>query len=171
MTRDISTRIPAAQERLEAFVRVCREMGLKATHQRMEIYRELAETEEHPDAETIYLRVRKRIPAISFDTVYRTLRTLQGRGLIARVGVPQDTARFDANMANHHHFVCERCGAVRDFLHKDYDRLSMPNGVQAIGVPRTIRVEVRGLCHACRDEATKTAKRRASGAAARRGRR
>ncbi|OQW91986.1 MAG: hypothetical protein BWK78_03040 [Thiotrichaceae bacterium IS1] len=27
---------------------------MKATHQRLEIYRELASTEEHPDVETIY---------------------------------------------------------------------------------------------------------------------
>ena len=95
------------QDRLAAFKEHCRKTGLKATHQRTEIYRELAATEVHPDAETIFRNVRERIPAMSFDTVYRTLRTLEEKGLIARVGTPLERSRFDANMMKHHHFVCD----------------------------------------------------------------
>ena len=44
--------------RMCSFLETCRETGLKATHQRMEIFRELAGSEEHPDAEAIYQSVR-----------------------------------------------------------------------------------------------------------------
>jgi Fur family transcriptional regulator, peroxide stress response regulator len=132
------------------FMRLCREAGLKATHQRIEIYRTLAATDEHPDAESIYRRARKRIPSISFDTVYRTLRTLDEKGLIARVGLAMERQRFDANGRKHHHFVCEKCGLVRDFYSPRFDRLAAPDESRKLGVPQSVHVEIRGVCHVCK---------------------
>ena len=107
-----------AEKRVADFVEVCRRQGVKATHQRTEILRELAGTQEHPDAETIYARVRQRIPAISLDTVYRTLRLLEEKGVIARVGSMRDRTRFDANTDRHHHFVCSRMRPDRRLLQR-----------------------------------------------------
>jgi len=87
---------------------------------------------------------------------------LQERGLIARVGLPSDRARFDARTTRHHHFVCVRCGATRDFHCPDYDALPAPASVNVIGVPGSIRVEVQGVCHACgaKGESTQPHRRR-----------
>jgi len=51
--------VPTAeiQRRMKRFLDACCRGGLKVTHQRSEIFRELAATEEHPDAETVYRRV------------------------------------------------------------------------------------------------------------------
>lgn len=141
--------MPNAPERLEEFKERCRQAGLKATPQRVEIYRELAATEEHPDAETLLRRVRKRMPTLSFDTVYRTLRTLEEKNIIGRLGAPTERFRFDANTSRHHHFVCTRCGAIRDFVSKRYDGLPAPEGARTLGQPESIHVEVRGLCNDC----------------------
>ena len=59
--------------RMNRFVQSCRKAGAKLTHQRMEIYREVAQTGDHPDAEKVYQGVRERLPTLSQDTVYRTL--------------------------------------------------------------------------------------------------
>ncbi len=138
------------QGKLEMFQSHCRKAGLKATHQRTEIYRELAASEAHPDAETLFRKVRKRIPAISFDTVYRTLRVLEEKGVISRVGTPLERSRFDANMRRHHHFICETCGLVRDFYSPQFDGLTVPAPAREFGTARSLQVEVRGICHACR---------------------
>lgn len=137
------------QLRMAEFVAACRRAGLRLTRQRTEIYRELARTEEHPDAETIHRRVRRRIPGVSCDTVYRTLRTLEDTGVVARVGARLDRARFDANMGQHHHFVCTRCGLIRDFDSAAFDQLRAPADVGRFGSPESVHVEVRGLCAAC----------------------
>jgi len=115
----------------------------------VEICRELARMHEHPDAETVCRRVRRRLPGLSLDTVYRTLKTLEAEGVIRRVGSGGDRVRFDANLERHHHFICSRCGAVHDFPCKAFDRLTAPRNVKAIGVAHTVNVEVRGLCAAC----------------------
>ncbi len=138
------------EQRVAAFAAACRRQGAKATHQRVEILRELAGSAEHPDAETIYTRVRRRIPAISLDTVYRTLRLLEAKDVIARVPSRRDRARFDANMDRHHHFVCEACGRIEDFYSTALDGFVPPPEVAALGRVDSVHVELRGRCRACR---------------------
>ena len=137
------------ERRIKVFSGICRRYGVKATHQRSEIYRELARTNEHPDAETIYARVRKRIPTISLDTVYRTLRLLEKKGLILRVGSLSEKTRFDANTNRHHHFVCTECGFMGDFYNEEWNDFRASSDVMAMGTVNSVYVELRGLCKAC----------------------
>ena len=94
------------EQRMNHFNEVCRNSGAKLTHQRLEIFREVAQTGDHPDAEQIYQGVRKRMPTVSLDTVYRTLWLLKDLGLTIPLGFPRERTRFDANLSRHHHFVC-----------------------------------------------------------------
>ena len=142
--------------RVQAFVRTCRERGMKVTHQRMEVFRELATSAEHPDAETLYQRVSERVPSISRDTVYRTLSTLETEGLVRKVEPLFDRARYDANLDHHHHFVCTECGMVRDFYSQALDDLPIPRSVEALGEVACAQVQVRGTCSACVNRKTET---------------
>jgi Fur family peroxide stress response transcriptional regulator len=126
--------------------------GVRITHQRLEILRELAESGEHPDAETIYRGVRKRIPPLSLDTVYRTLWLLLDQGLISTLGASRERARFDANIKPHHHFVCSKCGMTRDFYSEEFDQLEVPDSVKEFGSAEKTQVEIRGICVNCREE-------------------
>ena len=119
------------------------------THQRTEIFREVAQTGDHPDADMVYQRVRERLPTISLDTVYRTLWLLNDLGLIEALGATRTPTRFDANLTNHHHFVCNRCGHTRDFYNEEFDDLSLPTNVDSLGRIESSHVEVRGLCRDC----------------------
>jgi Fur family transcriptional regulator, peroxide stress response regulator len=136
-------------KRVNVFSGICRRYGVKATHQRREIYRELAGTKEHPDAEAVYTRVRKRIPSISLDTVYRTLRTFEEKGLISRVGPSGEKTRFDADTERHHHYVCTECGFIGDVYSEEWNDFKPPSGMMNMGTVNSIHVEVRGLCKAC----------------------
>jgi Fur family peroxide stress response transcriptional regulator len=137
------------EKRVNGFSEIFRHSGVKATHQRTIIYREIAGTDGHPDAEMIYSRVRKRIPAISLDTVYRTLRLLEKKGLILRVGSHGEKTRFDANTDRHHHFVCAGCGYMEDIYNEEWNNIRAPSDVGAMGIVNSIHVELRGLCKAC----------------------
>jgi Fur family peroxide stress response transcriptional regulator len=137
------------ERRIAAFAEACRQAGVRMTHQRMEIFREVAKTDEHPDAETIYTRVRRRIPVISLDTVYRTLTTLERLGVVSRVYALCDRARFDALTNPHHHFVCTECGTLRDFFSAEANNLPIPEEVESWGIVKSIHVEVRAVCSKC----------------------
>ena len=136
-------------QRMARFEEVSRESGAKLTHQRMEIFREVAQAGDHPDVEKVFQGVRKRMPTVSMDTVYRTLWWLKDLGLITILGSPRERARFDANLSRHHHFVCIQCGLTRDFLSDQFDSLELPDSLLSIGHVEKIQVEVKGLCLKC----------------------
>ena len=137
------------ERRMRRFTETCQAHGLKLTHQRMEVFRELAGTEDHPDAETIYQSVSRRVPAISRDTVYRTLATLEEYGLVHKAEILASRGRYDANMDRHHHFVCTACGQVRDFYSEKLDDLSVPKSVKTLGRVESAHVQLRGICSTC----------------------
>jgi Fur family peroxide stress response transcriptional regulator len=137
------------ERRIQRLLDQCRRRGMKITHQRMEIFRELASTGEHPDAESIYRQLRKRMPTISRDTVYRTLSALVDQGLVQKVEPHSEGARYDANPDRHHHFICTVCGSISDFCSNALNRLPIPKSVQAMGQIEVAQVQVRGICRAC----------------------
>jgi Fur family peroxide stress response transcriptional regulator len=134
---------------IERFRAACGKAGVKLTHQRLEVFREVAASLDHPDAEAVYERVKVRIPTVSLDTVYRTLWLLNDIGLVATLGPRRESVRFDANLERHHHYVCVRCGLAKDFVSADLDSIRAPRAVKTFGSVITTHVEVRGLCAAC----------------------
>ena len=135
--------------RIERFKAVARIKGLKLTHQRLEIFREVAASLEHPDAESVHRAVSARLPTVSLDTVYRTLRALGDLGLISTLGARRENVRFDANLVPHHHFVCVRCGLTRDFEAVAFHALRPPASVKRLGSVVSTHIEARGVCDAC----------------------
>jgi Fur family peroxide stress response transcriptional regulator len=138
------------QQLLDRFRAELRRAGVKATHQRLEIYREVIGSGEHPDAEKVHHGVRRRIPSVSLDTVYRTLWLLLQRGTIETLGPSHNRMRFDGNVRPHHHFICRKCGRVYDFSQPDFDELAVPNEVKAWGSVERAQVELKGLCAGCK---------------------
>jgi Fur family peroxide stress response transcriptional regulator len=148
------------EHRMMRFEQVCRSAGVKLTHQRMGIFHQVAQTSDHPDADTVYQGVRKRIPTVSLDTVYRALWLLSDLGLITTLGPPRGRTRFDANLRRHHHFVCRRCGLTGDFYCDAFDKLRLPQSVRTIGSVETMYVEARGVCRKCATKEEARSKRK-----------
>lgn len=140
------------EQRMQHFETVCRDEGIKLTHQRIEIFREVAQTGDHPDADLVFHRVRTRIPTVSLDTVYRTLWLLNDLGLLVTLGSSRGRTRFDANLHNHHHFVCGQCGFTRDFYSNELDNIRLPDSLDAFGEIEATHVEVRGICRDCAEK-------------------
>jgi Fur family peroxide stress response transcriptional regulator len=149
---------PTVGRRVDRFTSALRAAGVKLTHQRLEIFRALAASLDHPDAEAVFRAVRRRVPTVSIDTVYRTLWMLDDLGLITTLGPRRDRVRFDANLEHHHHFVCIRCGLARDFESVGLDTPRIPEAVKALGRVIDTHVEMRGMCIRCAETEDRTAK-------------
>ena len=137
------------KQRMKRFEQMCRASGIRLTHQRMEIFREVAQTGDHPNAEIVYKRVRERLSTVSLDTVYRTLWLLNDHGLITTLGPSRERTRFDANLTRHHHFVCMQCGLTLDFYNEEFNDIKLPRSAKAFGRIETTAVEARGVCREC----------------------
>jgi Fur family transcriptional regulator, peroxide stress response regulator len=135
--------------RRQQFQAAARGAGIKLTHQRLEIFQAVASSLEHPSAEAVHRAVQATTPTVSLDTVYRTLWLLTDLGLLTTLGPRQGSVRFDANVENHHHFVCTRCGLVRDFETDDLETPRIPDAVRRFGQVASAHLEVRGVCQSC----------------------
>ena len=135
--------------RQQEFSRALTAAGLRLTHQRLEIIREISGADDHPDAETVHRRVQERVPTISEDTVYRTLDVLVKRGLVNRVLMPRAT-RFDPDVRIHHHFICDRCGRLVDVGAAVLPALRAPEVLPGVGDVHSVHLELWGVCEACR---------------------
>lgn len=83
-------------------------------------------TETYPEAETIRRRLRSRLPNLSLDTVYRTVRLLEEIGVASAVLTDPDRVRYDANPRPHDEFVRTKCRTVRDFYAGEMGQRQIP---------------------------------------------
>jgi Fur family peroxide stress response transcriptional regulator len=146
---------PEVERRIARFREAVKAAGVKLTHQRLEVFHEVAASLEHPDADTIFRGVRRRVPTVSVDTVYRTLWLLNDLEVITTLGSRRESVRFDANLRVHHHYVCVRCGLARDFESAELGALRIPEAVTRLGSVSGTHVEVRGVCESCMKNARK----------------
>jgi Fur family peroxide stress response transcriptional regulator len=128
---------------------VCNEAGIKLTHQRLEIFRELMATSDHPSAELIHKRIHEKLPTIAIDTVYRTLATFDELGLVKKLHVLNERTLFDNNLKTHHHFICTECKRVEDIYWPDFDNTMLPEAVENMGRVNSRHLEIHGVCQKC----------------------
>ena len=121
----------------------------RMTHQRKVILENLKNTESHPSADEIYLKVRKILPHISLGTVYRNLETLSEMGLINKLDSCGNQRRYDGNIGKHYHIRCSKCGKVVDLpedtvISVNYDHKKID------GFPIVDHtIQFTGICNEC----------------------
>ena len=104
--------------------RLCAERGMRMTGQRRIIARVLSEAEDHPDVEEVYRRASTFDPRISLSTVYRTVRLLEGAGILERHAFGDGRARYEPTGHGHHdHLINVKTGEVIEFHNEQIERL------------------------------------------------
>jgi Fur family transcriptional regulator, peroxide stress response regulator len=121
--------------------------GLRCTTQRYAVMAFLMDHTGHPTAAEIFEAVNRVDPRSSRATTYNNLRDLVKAGLVREVAVEGRAGRFDAKGIRHHHFVCDRCGAVEDM---EWYEVPKPAS-RSLGkrVLRESELIFRGLCTKC----------------------
>ena len=131
-------------------------MQLRMTNQRELILQELQKSRKHLSADELYERVKKVMPRISLATVYRNLETLSEAGIIGKLEISGRQKRFDYDVSDHHHIYCIQCHRV-DNITLDQNAVRPPEDGMVQGYSITgFRVEVAGLCPACRKKSHKS---------------
>lgn len=123
--------------------------GLKVTPQRQLLFRLLHENRTHPTAEALFTVASSEMPGISLRTVYQTLTDLASMGELRLIDVGSGATRFDPNVDEHHHVVCESCGDVRDVYVSGSSDLNV-EGLDGFSV-ETTAILFHGSCATCRE--------------------
>ena len=139
---------PPKNELLQEFRNVCKEIGWKLTALRFAVYKAMKDNKDHPVVDDVWEKVKREIPVVSRESVYRTLNDFATKGMIAVLDRADVVARYDSNPKRHDHFFCERCGRVFDFEVVDLEKLVKPL-VDKTGRVEYIEARVRGVCRDC----------------------
>lgn len=136
---------------MDALIKKLRRQRISVTPQRLAVLSILEGRRDHPTAEQIYQEVRRHLPAISFNTVYKTLEVLCQRGLVNKVNPLHEVARYDIQTHNHAHLVCRGCHRIYDL-----ERAPEPLNLSPAEVPPGFQVEHQtvifwGVCPHCQE--------------------
>ena len=122
-----------------------RSAGLKVTPQRQLLFRLLHDNSSHPTADSLHSAATSVMPGISLRTVYQTLTDLAEMGELQSIEVGSGSLRFDPNVSDHHHAVCDGCGDVHDVYVSKAPGL---RGLDDFSVSDA-HIVYRGHCGAC----------------------
>ncbi|APZ90841.1 Ferric uptake regulation protein [Fuerstiella marisgermanici] len=127
--------------------------GMRLTHERDTIVREIFSDHDHFDCEDIASRLDKPQDGnrVSRATVYRTVTQLEEAGLIRKVARANDREVYehDYGYPQHDHFICQKCDKLIEFRNEDIsailDKVSLEMGFRMTGH----RLEAHGICSEC----------------------
>jgi Fe2+ or Zn2+ uptake regulation protein len=137
----VGMRTPA--ELVDAF----RGSGLKVTPQRRLLFELLHGNPQHPTAEALYREASAKMPGISLRTVYQTVTDLCAMGELRQVSFDTGPAHFDPNVTDHHHTVCDVCGAIHDVYVDGTDQLTLDGAADFRS--DALSIVFHGTCAAC----------------------
>ena len=105
--------------------KVLKKENLRYTQQRQAIWDELCSSEEHRDAEEIYLSLRKNGLNASRATVYRTIDVLVKNKLVRKLDLGDGKALYENKIdATHHdHLICVQCGKIEEFIDDNIEKI------------------------------------------------
>ena len=102
----------------------CKQNGLRMTGQRKVIAQILDSSKDHPDVEELFARASAQDPNMSLATVYRTVKTLEERGILAKVEFGDGRARYEAaGRAHHDHLIDVDTGKIIEFVDPEIEAL------------------------------------------------
>jgi Fur family ferric uptake transcriptional regulator len=143
-------------ERRESLSERMSAKGLRLTAKRRIVAHLLESAKTHLDAEAVYRLARQRDPKIHRATVYRTLNTLKNLGLIDELDlmhVSGDRHYYEIRPSTFHiHLICRKCGSVQEPAGSWWQEMRIRVFDETGFKPDTVRLEMGGLCSACRSK-------------------
>ena len=125
--------------------------GVRVTRQRLEVLAELSRERDDVTAQALWRRLRDHGLQTGLATVYRTLALLADKGVVDVLSHHGTELCYRLCTAvHHHHLVCSSCHRVVEIdecgLGGWVDTVTQQHGF----VATDHRVEITGLCKACR---------------------
>jgi Fe2+ or Zn2+ uptake regulation protein len=138
---------------LDDLKNILEQKGIIPSYHRIKIYEYLVNNKSHPTADRIYMDMIKQIPTLSKTTIYNTLKTLSGKGLISSITIEDNEVRFDPDTKLHGHFKCINCGTLYDVDLRSSLKNGLSDFITSSEMEHTItesQVYFKGICKKCR---------------------
>jgi Fur family peroxide stress response transcriptional regulator len=127
------------------------ERTAKLTPQREAVLQVIRARDDHPTANEIFEAARAVLPAISYATVYNSLRYFRETGLVREINFGNCASRYDGITERHDHAICTNCGKLVDFDLNEAADLMRAAARKSRFKPERVYLTLMGLCPDCRD--------------------
>lgn len=127
------------------------ESATKLTPQREAVLQVIRARQDHPTANEIFEAARAVLPAISYATVYNSLRYFRETGLVREINFGNSASRYDGITERHDHAICTNCGKLADFDLTEAADLMRAAARKSRFKPERVYLTLMGLCPDCRD--------------------
>lgn len=128
-----------------------KQAGIRFTRQREIILRHFLKTKRHMSLEELFQDSRRDDPRIAFTTVYRTMKALAEKGLVAERKFEYRQTVFEPwiHRVHHDHFICRHCGVVVELRGEAVDEVQERIAREQGFVVERRRLELYGRCETC----------------------
>lgn len=129
--------------------------GLKVTPARKQILEIFSDDCKPVNAEYIYEKIKsatgKAGAKINQVTVYRTLASLEEKGILKRVDLHKDSVYYELADHHHHHIICTACGLIEGFGACNIESLSKKalGSSSKFSTVNDHSIELFGVCRSC----------------------
>jgi len=122
------------------------------TRQRSLVLEVVRAEDAHPTAAEVFHEARRRMPGISFATVYNSLRYLKEAGLVREITFGKGASRYDRETDRHDHAICSACDKLVDFDLPGTVALIRSAARASRFQAESVHLTLYGLCPKCRDK-------------------
>jgi len=119
------------------------------TPQRAAVLGAIRESDGHLTAAEVFEAARRRLPSISYATVYNSLRFLTEAGMVREINQGKGSSRYDRETRRHDHAVCTRCGKLVDFDLPATLALMRAAARRSRFRPESVHLTLTGICPEC----------------------
>ena len=112
-------------ENIELLFEALKKEGLRFTEQRKSIWDEITSSDDHREAEDIFLSLRKKNINVSRATVYRTIDVLVKNNLVRKLDIGDAPSKYENKIDSHHHdhMICLETGDIIEFYNEQLENL------------------------------------------------
>ena len=123
---------------------------LRATPARLAIMTLFESSDKPLDVQTMIEFLDKKGVKTDPATVFRIVNLFTEKGLTKQIQLNEGKFRYElAARGNHHHFICENCGAIEDIADCNIDELEKTLRIKKGLLVKRHSLEFFGLCKNC----------------------
>lgn len=127
-----------------------REASFKVTPARLAAMK-LFESHDQPlDVQHVIDDLAKNLD-VDRVTVYRILNAFTQKGLLRKIEFGEGKARYELNKGEHHHLICQSCGAIEDISDCGIEDLEKKINQKKNFLVKSHSLEFFGLCITCQN--------------------
>lgn len=121
---------------------------LKSTQARICVL-ELLENEQSPtDAQFLIDTIQKKLK-VDKVTIFRILNLLTQHGILRRLEFGEGKSRYELATEDHHHLICQTCGAIEDISDCNIEALEKEIKNKKNFLVKLHTLEFYGICKNC----------------------